>query len=64
MKYIIFLLVFVKFFIDIFGYLRYIVEIRSVEDLEGEGVKILDNEILMLSMFVCYGNVFFVNDDV
>ena len=63
-KYITFPLASVKFFIDTSGYLRYIVEIRSAEDPEGEGVKILDNETLMLSTLVRYGNVSFANDDV
>lgn len=39
--------------------MRYIVEIKSVEGLDVEVVKIFDNEILMLSIFIFNGNVFF-----
>ena len=47
----------VEFFTDTSGCLRYIVEIRSTEDPEVEGVKIADKERLMLSTLVRYGNV-------
>ena len=57
-------LAFVKFFTDTSGYLRYTVEIRSAEDPDVEGVQIADNETLLLSTLVRYGNVSFENGDV
>lgn len=53
----------VTFFTDT-GCLRYIVEIKSTEDPEVEGVKIADNEMLMLSTLVRFGNVCSENQDV
>ena len=57
-------LAFVKFLTDTSGYLRYTVEIRSAEDPDVEGVQIADNETLLLSTLVRYGNVSFENGDV
>ena len=54
----------VEFLTDTYGYLRYTVEIRSTEDPDVEGVKIFDNETLMLSTLVRFGDVSFLNEDV
>ena len=54
----------VKFLTDTYGYLRYIVEIRNAEDPNAQGVKIAENEILMLSTLVRYGKVSLKNRDV
>lgn len=47
----------VKFFIDAYGFLRYTVEIKRAEDPNEEGIEMAEDETLMLSTLVRYGNV-------